>query len=411
MMVLFLGVLSSLLVAPIAEAGALSPALKKNPVVQDAFFRRVSGVDPEGSTEKPDNLIHTIRTASFKSLGRALDEIETLRKLGFHPFLLGVYDHHHQLWYTVNIGKHSCRLAAKNGASELFRKAKIKASVLSIPSAIFSLFMSRVPNQEPEGKPEDDRVYDAVKKIPDPIVPASGLDHGLSSAGPEDSLTNENDRTSQADAEPEQAESDRRQNGAPGQESEWGGAQGQVEGAYYVLVGLGVSHTNKGSGDLDAALANNGYTITSDIDQTNVGWKFVGGYRFAQSFSVEAGYIHFQDLDIQVGASPLTSELADEVVKHVPLTMKGVIVEGVGAWEVTSLTSIIGKAGGFLWAGGVMTGDQGINAARDDAGLAPILGVGAELQLIDGYVLRLEYERFFTPDAMDFVSAGFRVGF
>ncbi|MEO5332840.1 MAG: outer membrane beta-barrel protein [Magnetococcus sp. YQC-5] len=174
----------------------------------------------------------------------------------------------------------------------------------------------------------------------------------------------------------------------------------------YILVSLGITHTEKDSADLNHDLANNGYVATSSIDRTNMGSKIVGGYKFTKYLGVEAGYTLFQKIGTKISASN-KSDVIYDAVKYTPLRMQGAIVEGVATWDATPSISLIGKAGGFVWNGKVnLNSSHGDEVTRKDNGIDPILGVGADFHFLDQMFMRIEWERFFTPDKLDLFSAG-----
>lgn len=175
----------------------------------------------------------------------------------------------------------------------------------------------------------------------------------------------------------------------------------------YALGSLGIAPTTKSSADLDRDLAN---TVTSSINRTNPAWKIVGGYKFTQRLAVEAGYARFQKMNTTISTFS-GSGILNDVVKLAPLTMNGAIVEGVATWEIDPLFSLIGKAGGFVWQGGVSASNQGEKVTRKDHGIDLVLGFGADFHIWEQKLLRIEWERFFTPDQVDLFSVGLGVEF
>ena len=381
-MIFFLVLLIALLMAPASVTSATVPVSKN---------------------------LHTIQVAAFLSHARAMREMETLKQQGFSPFILNIYDDQHQLWYTIHVGKHARFQAAKTEMSEFSSKTGKKAIIFSKPPESLALFESRVlgkiPDKEqPEIESSQIQIEPSQEEQVEPIqqeqiepTEAEAVELALEQGEPIEEEQIEPVQE-QVEATQEQSESVQHTSPEPAQKA-------------YVLASIGISHIGKSSSDLDDDLADSGYPTTSNIDRTNVGWKIVGGYKFTKRLGVEAGYVHFQNVDTKISTSSATDGLAEEVAKYAPLSIKGAVVEGVAFWDVTPKLSLLGKAGGFFWKGKVNANNQGVTVAREDEGMDLVLGAGAKLNFWEKTSLRLEYERFFTPDHIDLYSVGVEVGF
>lgn len=178
----------------------------------------------------------------------------------------------------------------------------------------------------------------------------------------------------------------------------------------YALASAGLFRTSKDSGDLDRDLAGQGFTANSAIDRTNPAWKLVGGYKFTKVLGVEAGYLRMNKMSTRVDSSG-GAGIVPAAARFAPLTMEGVVVEGVAAWHINPSLSLIGKAGGFLWKGKVSADGLGEQATRREDGVDFVFGGGADWHLGEQVSLRLEWERFLTLDAGDLFSAGIGVEF
>ncbi|HIJ83267.1 MAG: TonB-dependent receptor [Magnetococcales bacterium] len=335
---------------------------------------------PSGVSAEPDpSAVHTVQVVAARSREEALRVMKGLQRRGDSPFMLDIYDRQGILWHTVHAARFKNLRAAKVYAAKLSGKKGKSAVVLSLPEASFDNFRRRSETWMTE---ETDRNSSVAAKAPllekkviqPPIVTANLIPEGGSR------LSNQADISSRE-------------------------SHGR-----YIMANMGVFRTEKSSDDLNRDLTDHGFTANSSIDRTNLAWKLVGGYKFTQILGVEAGFVRMQKINTRIDASN-TSGLVGEAARHAPLTMDGVIVEGVASWDVTPLFSLIGKAGGFLWRGKVSASGPGEQIIRRDDGVDFVFGVGADYDLWDRAWLRVEWERFLTPDGGDLVTAGLGVAF
>lgn len=351
---------------------------------------------PVGAMAVPTSKnIHTIQVASYLSLDRAMKEMELMRRRGFKPFMLDLYDDQHRLWHSIHIGKYSDFLLAMTERIDFSRKTGKKAIVYSNSSESLALFEDRVLSK--------DKSESSTQKIATATEASTPVAEKLSTP-------------IKTPAEPVQ-----KTQIEPVQEEPTVVTQGQPESAQkpfliitdrlYVLASLGLSSTDRSDADLERDLRNRGFFTQASIDGTNFGGKIVGGYQWTEHFGIEAGYVHFQSVDTHIRASAAGAGLINEFVQHAPLTVQGAVIEGVASWDPHPKVSLIGKAGGFLWHGEVQAEDQGVTVTREEEDFDLVLGAGVSFHVWDQRSLRLEYERFFTPDPVNFYSIGLEAGF
>ena len=347
--------------------------------------------------------IHTIQVAAFSSRQQAHEEVRQLRGQGFSPFILGIYDLYDKLWYTVHVGHYASLVQAQAVADDFYKVTGQKALIFSRTRSVLTLFEGRLPGEyqnrfsvraveqvetvQKHAKPVEElgEVTTQVTQVEENEVEVPFQEEQVAGEEPVDLTAEQSQSTQERSPSP------------PNQ--------------YYVLASLGISHLNKDSTDLDNALANQGIKIVSYIDNVNLGWKIVGGYRVNQHLAVEAGYVYFQNANTQISTATMSTDIVREIVKSAPLSMRGGIVEGVGLWDVMPDISLVGKAGGFFWSSEINANYQSVIVKRDEKGIDLVLGLGAEFHVFDKQSLRLEYERFFTPDHMDYLSVGLKMGF
>ncbi len=160
-------------------------------------------------------------------------------------------------------------------------------------------------------------------------------------------------------------------------------AQGMMgpESGFYVGAGAGYT-----SVDLCDDLRALGATSCDDSD---IGFKVFGGFKFNQYFSAEAGYV---DLGEATASAPGIS-LSTEV--------DGFQIAAVGSYPIEQF-SLLGKVGLYIWDGEVNTTIGNF----DDDGTDIMFGVGGAFHFNPQLSLRGEWERFdIDGDDVDMFSA------
>lgn len=325
----------------------------------------------------PPSRVHAVQVVSIRTDDPAAAEVRKaltrLKSQGFDPALLKIHDNQDRPWIVIHIGKYPDRSAARALAGRYAGKTGKRAVILTQPPETFARFEQRISG-------EPGRSDAASEPRTESMAPSGRITRGQDHPEPPGDST------------------------APITPSE--GQPAVSVGQWYIAPGIGFSILDMTGNDLDRNLAANGFTTTSSIDRSHAAFRIIAGYRFTRRLAVEAGYVHFKDPAVTVRSAAATG-LAAQVAQQAPLGMHGAVVEGVASLDVDSTLSLFGKAGGFFWRGKTSGG----GAVRRDDGIDPVLGVGADVHLWKEKALRLEYERFFTPDGMDFLSSSWVVGF
>ncbi len=346
-------------------------------------------VVPSGAGAVPpaDN-IHTVQVSASRSHDEALKEMKTLKRMGFSPFMLDIYDGRHILWHTVHIGHHAHWQAAQKEALLFTKKMRKKAAILSLPATSFALFKQRVASGE-TGR--EDPKTSALSPSDLPVEGQERVPDGRNSdPGPQ---AQEPSAPVVADTREGQSEPD---SVLQRVDSEQEGQPASFIEKRYVLASLSLSHMKKDSA-----------TGTTSIDTSGLGGKITGGYKFTEHLGIEAGYVQFQKVDTKVA----NAGLVNSAVNNAPLTMEGAVVEGVVTWDVHPSVSLIGKAGEFLWRGEATVNGQSLQARRKENGVDLVFGVGTDFRFWDHKILRVEWDHFLTPDEVDLLSVGLGIEF
>ncbi|MBF0108778.1 MAG: SPOR domain-containing protein [Magnetococcales bacterium] len=348
-----------------------------------------------------DKNVYTVQVSASRSREDAIAEMEKLRRQGFTPFMLDIYNSKNILWHTVQIGYDTNLQVAKKQARKFRKKSGKSAEVLTLPATSFAYFKLRASGESFEGTQK------LWTNQPSPAIeePPKNLS-GTYSQQPSVSL-----KDIKPDVSDPVTDGKKLKSMEPDVPDSLDVASPLTnDKKWYVVASVGVSHVGKSSEDLDRDLSSQGFTTTSSIDRTNQGLKLIGGYKFARYLGVEAGFVHFTKVNTKIDASN-AGGIANAVVNHAPLTMNGAVMSGVGTWRITPEIALHGKAGGFLWNGKVNANALGDSVTRKDDGIDPILGVGAEFNISDQTLFRIEWDRYLTSDKMDLFSSGVGVRF
>lgn len=185
---------------------------------------------------------------------------------------------------------------------------------------------------------------------------------------------------------------------------------------FYGGFGLGRSKARNWTDSSDyfkAASAVPGQTVSTSIDNTNLGWKVYGGYQFTKNIGMEGGFVDFQEA---VSASSFALPTARTVyteVKHQAWTLAA-----VGTLPVTNDFSVFAKVGAANWKANsnssriVSTAFTQKAEIHHDNGWDAYFGAGVSYKLVEGISVRAEWERFdFGGTDVDLMSAGLAVRF
>ncbi|HQT30185.1 MAG TPA: outer membrane protein transport protein [Thiobacillus sp.] len=204
---------------------------------------------------------------------------------------------------------------------------------------------------------------------------------------------------------------------APGV-SEYGDpSEDQKPWGFYAGMGIGQTSNSKWeSSNINASLAADGITATSDLDNTNANgnfpWKFYAGYEINQFFGVEGGYMAFQDLYANV-----TATAPADATARLALQSDAWMLAAMGSYPVTQDFSVFGKLGANFWrkqllttdtTPGVTTSTTATQFMESDGGRGLYYALGASYDMGDYFTLRAEWERYDVDGAdVDAYTGGF----
>ena len=138
-----------------------------------------------------------------------------------------------------------------------------------------------------------------------------------------------------------------------------------------------------------------------DFNDDVEAYRFLGGYRFSDTFGIEAGYLNFGDFEQRTDLGATTAVTR--------LTADGWTLGGTLDLPVSDFVSLFGRGGVFIWDADVDV--NGIRAAVDDDS-NPYYGAGARVSLSDRFSLVGDWTRYELDDVdSDVFSLGFELRF
>ncbi len=177
----------------------------------------------------------------------------------------------------------------------------------------------------------------------------------------------------------------------------------------YMGIGLGQSMTSAHGGDIGRQLADRGHNAQVRLDDTDIGWKIFGGYRFNRWFGVEAAIVDLGEFDSNINATvPNPAQLLNDIAEVHPYSAQGISAAAVGMLPIGERFSVFGKAGLFVWQGEVKANAGSFGSvSKDENGIDLTVGLGAGFKITDRIQIRAEWERYFLKrDDADLISLG-----
>jgi hypothetical protein len=187
-------------------------------------------------------------------------------------------------------------------------------------------------------------------------------------------------------------------------------ARADESNSWYAGGQFGSARSDVSAGAIDRALANQGYTVTSDVsNKSRDAWRFHGGYELTNWLAVEAGYSDLGEVDVGfTGPIADVGQFLIDANALQPPSAEGFDLSAVARWPLGSRVTVYGRAGVFFWDARYDTRNiDGQAVRRDDNGSSSLAGVGAQLNLFDHWSFGAEFTRFgIAGDHIDFGGVG-----
>ena len=194
-----------------------------------------------------------------------------------------------------------------------------------------------------------------------------------------------------------------------------------ADSGWYAGAGIGSANTDVDVSDYDRDLGALGYTTSSTIDDSDIGWKLFGGYEFDRNWSVEGTYVNLGDVtsSTTVSAGPAgwtPQDFVDAAATVHPYSIDGIAATAKGTYPFGNGVAVFAKLGLFAWKADIEVHCVGCTPPAsqpdDKSGFDWTAGLGASYDFAENYGVRAEWERFATDrNDVDFFSASVQYRF
>jgi OOP family OmpA-OmpF porin len=185
-------------------------------------------------------------------------------------------------------------------------------------------------------------------------------------------------------------------------------AEGRSAERWYSGVAVGISKLDISSkAEFDSALASvvAPAPIRSSLDDDDIGWHVMLGYRWGTNLALEAGYTGFGKATYRAEA-----QFAQPLRFNTEFSSRGPVVSALGILTVGDRFEVYGRVGAYLGKTKLRT--EGVDLATGESyaveekhdNVSALAGVGITWNIAANYAARLDYQRFF--DVGDFESVG-----
>ena len=157
-------------------------------------------------------------------------------------------------------------------------------------------------------------------------------------------------------------------------------------GPWYAGAAGGSSQTSASVEDMHPNMvADHGAILSSSKNGSSTGWKAFIGYQYNPKFALEASYTNF-------GTFTADANTAGDGLVTTTLKPTAWCLSGVGTAPLQNQFGLTGRAGICKWDDGFSTSAPGEYFSD---GIAPVVGLGASLDISPNLTVRAEYERYF----------------
>ena len=171
------------------------------------------------------------------------------------------------------------------------------------------------------------------------------------------------------------------------------GASATQAGDFYVGGSLGTTSS-------DGSPVDSGPGFTGTTDDSDMGFKVMGGYTIMKFLAVEAAFVDVGQVSMEQAQDALTAK-AD-----------GFTVEALGIFPFANKWEAFAKAGLYLWDGSATITGGVTPTTQGSDGTDPTFGIGVGWNAFNRGQIRFEAERYTLDDMdVDMFSAGFNFRF
>lgn len=193
--------------------------------------------------------------------------------------------------------------------------------------------------------------------------------------------------------------------------SSWG-----TDGDYYVSASVGSANANASAGALEQGLALDGFAATATLDDTDTGWRLVGGWQFHDRFAFEIGYVDLGDIQYSVNTTTADPDgFVAALANRTPLMSSGFTVGFAATMPIPGMGDgapyFIGRLGAYIWDSEETFTGGTTPVRRSDSGTDLVFGLGAGFKVSETVDVELTWERFGSDTKVNFLNLGARYRF
>jgi hypothetical protein len=190
------------------------------------------------------------------------------------------------------------------------------------------------------------------------------------------------------------------------------GSQARADDAssWYVGAQFGSARSYVTATRIDAALADQGYNVSSNVsNKSREAWRVLGGYRPLRWLAIEAGYSDLGEVDVDFRGP--TADIGQFLINAnalQPPSAEGYDVSAVARLPIGSRASAHVRAGAFIWDARYRTRNiDGQAVRRNDNGTDGLAAVGVQAMISAHWGLGAEFTRYgIDGDHIDFAGVG-----
>ena len=193
--------------------------------------------------------------------------------------------------------------------------------------------------------------------------------------------------------------------------SPWG-----TDGDYYFTASVGSANASASASALEQGLALDGFAATATLDDTDTGWRLVGGWQFHDSLALEVGYVNLGRIQYSVDTTTADPDgFVAALANRQPLMSSGVTVGLAATMPIPGISEgspyFIARLGAYIWESEETFTGGTTPVRRSDDGTDFVFGLGAGFQVSENVDVELTWERFGSDTKVSFLNVGARYRF
>ena len=171
-----------------------------------------------------------------------------------------------------------------------------------------------------------------------------------------------------------------------------------ADSGWYGGLSIGQSKTTIDDDRIGSSLLSSGFTVNSIADEdSDTGFKLLGGRKFNKNFAVEAGYFNLGEFGFSATTTPAGTLSAT-------MKVQGLNLDAVGILPIGEKFAILGRLGlTYIEAKDTFAGSGNVaatNADPEKGDAAYKFGLGLQYDVTRALGLRAEWERYRVNDAV-----------